>query len=104
LYAALALFFSVWKCLCLLLFVAGLFTTWVAGSGRIGLSFLAGSGWFVCACQAGSAVGELWDLSMWRLLPVEALSGWVRISPQITDSMPPCSILVILQVCSGCSF
>jgi hypothetical protein len=32
-------FFSVWKCLCLLFFVAGLFTTWVADSSWIGLNF-----------------------------------------------------------------
>jgi len=32
-------FFSIWKCLCLLFFVAGLFTTWVADSSWIGLNF-----------------------------------------------------------------
>jgi hypothetical protein len=31
---------------------------WLVGPG-----FLAGSGWFACACQAGSAVGTLWDLN-----------------------------------------
>ena len=40
--------------------------------------FLAGSGWFVSACQAGSAVGELWDLSRWRFLCQLrlCLAGW----------------------------
>jgi hypothetical protein len=27
----------------------------------VGLGFLAGSGWFMCACQAGSVAGSLWD-------------------------------------------
>jgi hypothetical protein len=33
----------------------------------VGLGFLAGSGWFVCAYQANSAVGTLWNLARWRL-------------------------------------
>jgi hypothetical protein len=44
----------------------------------VGLGFLAGSGWFVCAYQANSVVGPFWNLARWRLpcLLRLCLAGW----------------------------